>query len=131
MESPPWQMRWEHEVIFNSGQLTLIRCTFSGNAAWTGTLFIVGKGNFQRNGGGNGALSGASFVANIAGPDGQMWTSDDCSGPDGIKGTTDDGAAVATYDNAGGGNGDTGYCSTAIKNVAQEFPFVIVDFRQR
>ncbi|PYS97210.1 MAG: hypothetical protein DMF50_01435 [Acidobacteria bacterium] len=105
--------------------------TFSGNAAWTGTLFIVGKGNFQRNGGGNGALSGASFVANIAGPDGQMWTSDDCSGPDGIKGTTDDGAAVATYDNAGGGNGDTGYCSTAIKNVQQEFPFVVVDFRQR
>lgn len=105
--------------------------TFNGNASWTGALFTVGKGNFQRSGGGNGALLGASFIANIAGPDGLMWTSDDCSGADGNLGTSDDGAAVATYNNSGGGTGDTGYCSSAISSVQQEFPFAVVGFRQR
>src|SRR6185295_11245723 len=105
--------------------------TFNGNASWTGALFTVGKGNFQRSGGGNGALLGASFIANIAGPDGLMWTSDDCAGADGSLGTSDDGAAVATYNNSGGGTGDTGYCSSAISSVQQEFPFEVVGFRQR
>jgi len=105
--------------------------TFNGNADWTGTILTVGKGNFQRSGGGNGVISGANFVANIAGPDGAMWTSDDCSGPDGIVGNADDGAAVATYNNSGGGNGDTKYCSSDISSVQDEFPFVLVDFRQR
>ncbi len=105
--------------------------TFNGNAAWTGTIFTVGKGNFQRSGGGNGVISGANFVANIAGPDGTMWTSDDCSGPDGILGNADDGAAQATYNNSGGGTGDTRYCSSDISSVQDEFPFVLVGFRER
>jgi len=105
--------------------------TFNGNAGWVGVIFTVGKGNFQRSGGGNGVISGANFVANIAGPDGAMWTSDDCSGADGILGNADDGAAVATYNNSGGGNGDTRYCSSDISSVQDEFPFAIVDFRQR
>src|SRR6185295_226760 len=83
--------------------------TFNGNAAWAGTIFTVGRGNFQRSGGGNGAISGANFVANVAGPDGLMWTADDCSGPDGLLGNSDDGPAIATYNNAGGGTGDTNY----------------------
>jgi len=105
--------------------------TFNGNASWTGGIFTVGKGNFQRTGGGNGAILGANFIANIAGPDGVLWTSDDCSGADGLLGNSDDGAAVATYNNDGGGTGDTGYCSTAISSIQQEFPFEIVGFRQR
>ena len=105
--------------------------TFNGNAAWTGTIFTVGKGNFQRTGGGNGVISGANFVANVAGPDGLMWTADDCSGPDGIPGNSDDGPAVATYNNSGGGTGDTRYCSTDISSSEDEFPFRIVSFRQR
>jgi hypothetical protein len=105
--------------------------TFSGNAGWTGTIFTVGTGSFQRSGGGNGAILGANLVANVAGPDGVMWTSDDCAGVDGVTGTPDDGPAVSTYDNAGGGTGDTGYCSTAIADVQQSFPLAIVGFRQR
>jgi hypothetical protein len=105
--------------------------TFSGNAGWNGTIFTVGKGDFERSGAGNGVISGANFVANIAGPDGTMWTSDDCSGPDGVLGTSDDGAASATYNNNGGGTGDTIYCSTDISSVQDEFPFVIAGFRQR
>jgi len=105
--------------------------TFSGNSGWAGAIFTVGKGDFQRNGGGNGIISGANFVANIAGPDGLMWTSDDCAGADGVLGTSDDGAAVATYNNNGGGNGDTVYCSSDISSIKEQFPFVIVGFRQR
>jgi hypothetical protein len=105
--------------------------TFDGNAGWTGAIFTVGKGNFQRTGGGNGVISGANFVANIAGPDGLMWTSDDCSGPDGVPGNSDDGPGGATYDNAGGGTGDTKYCTSDISSVQDEFPFAIVGFRQR
>jgi len=105
--------------------------TFDGNAGWKGTIFTVGKGNFQRSGGGNGVISGANFVANVAGPDGLMWTSDDCSGPDGILGNSDDGAAVATYNNGGGGTGDTVYCTTDISSSQDEFPFRVVAFRQR
>jgi len=105
--------------------------TFDGNAGWKGTIFTVGKGNFQRSGGGNGVISGANFIANVAGPDGLMWTSDDCSGPDGILGNSDDGAAVATYNNGGGGTGDTVYCTTDISSSQDEFPFRVVSFRQR
>jgi len=105
--------------------------TFNGNAAWAGTIFTVGKGNFQRSGGGNGVISGANFVANVAGPDGTLWTSDDCAGPDGIKGNSDDGPASATYNNSGGGTGDTTYCSADVSSSENQFPFSIVSFRQR
>lgn len=105
--------------------------TFSGNAGWKGTIFTVGKGDFERSGAGNGVISGANLVANIAGPDGTMWTSDDCAGPDGVVGTSDDGTAIATYDNNGGGTGDTKYCSSDISSVQEQFPFVISSFRQR
>ena len=105
--------------------------TFHGNASWAGSIFTVGKGRFERTGGGNGLISGASFVANIAGPDGVMWTADDCAGADGVVGTLDDGAAVATYNNSGGGTGDTVYCSKDISSVQDEFPFRIAGFRQR
>lgn len=105
--------------------------TFNGNASWAGTIFTVGEGNFQRSGGGNGVISGAQFVANISGPDGTMWTSDDCAGQDGAMGTADDGAATATYHNAGGGTGDTQYCSSEISSVQDQFPLRIAGFRQR
>ncbi len=105
--------------------------TFNGNAGWSGVIFTVGRGSFQRSGGGNGVISGANFVANIAGPDGTMWTADDCAGADGVVGTADDGAAIGSYNNAGGGTGDTGYCSTAISSVEEEFPLAVVSFRQR
>jgi Tfp pilus assembly protein PilX len=105
--------------------------SFSGNAAWTGVIFSVGKGYFERNGSGNGTISGGTFVANISGSDRILGTADDCSGQDGISGTIDDGSAVSTYTATGGGTGETRYCSTAISDVQGAFPYMIVDFRQR
>ncbi|MGH9796517.1 MAG: pilus assembly PilX N-terminal domain-containing protein [Candidatus Polarisedimenticolia bacterium] len=105
--------------------------TMSGNAAWSGVLLVVGEGAFARNGGGNGKILGATFVANIAGPDDILWTADDCSGPDGVAGNADDGLAAGSYDQSGGGTGLTGYCSSAISDAQTGFPFRIVGFRQR
>ena len=105
--------------------------TFHGNAGWAGTIFTIGKGDFERSGAGNGVISGANLVADIAGPDGVMWTSDDCAGADGIVGNSDDGFSVGVYNNSGGGTGDTVYCSTDITAVEEEFPFAVTSFRQR
>ena len=105
---------------------------FSGGSDWYGSLFAVGDGSFTRSGGGSGYLQGNIFVANISGPDGDMWTADDCSGPDGIPGNGDDGVGDgASYGNSGGGDGDTGFCLPAIQQVSQLIPLTIVDFAQR
>jgi hypothetical protein len=39
--------------------------TMSGNFGWNGLIFVVGKGNVQNSGGGNGQINGSLFVANI------------------------------------------------------------------
>jgi hypothetical protein len=105
--------------------------TYDGNSSWAGVIFTVGKGYFERNGSGNGIISGGNLVANVAGADGVMWTADDCQGDDGVGGTADDGIAHSSYIANGSGTGDTGYCLSAIHNVQENFPFSIVDFRQR
>jgi len=113
-------------LLFVTGVLT-----FHGNAAWEGLIYTIGKGQFERSGGGNGIISGANLVADVAGPDGIMWTADDCAGADGVLGTGDDGFATGIYHNNGGGTGDTVYCSQDISAVEWEFPFGVVSFRQR
>ena len=105
---------------------------FNGGSDWYGSLFAVGDGSFVRSGGGSGYIQGNVFVASISGPDGEMWTADDCSGPDGIPGNGDDGiGSGGSYDNSGGGDGDTGFCLPAIQQVSQLIPLRIVDFAQR
>jgi hypothetical protein len=105
---------------------------FNGGSDWYGSLFAVGDGSFVRSGGGSGYIQGNIFVASISGPDGEMWTADDCSGPDGIPGNGDDGiGSGGSFDNSGGGDGDTGFCLPAIQQVSQLIPLRIVDFAQR
>lgn len=113
-------------LLFVTGELS-----FGGNDDWYGTMFAIGKGAFHRNGGGNGNTYGGIVVANIAGPDGIMWTSDDCSGPDGVVGNADDGVAQSTYHNNGDGNHKTQYCTTAIQSVEALFPYKVVSFRKK
>jgi len=113
-------------LLWVTGNLTI-----SGNTNWTGVLIIVGKGNLQRNGSGNGVISGSVLVADVAGPDGIMWTADDCSGPDDVKGNADDGISSGTYNVNGGGSGGEIYCTNDIHNIDSEFLFVIVSFRER
>lgn len=95
-----------------------------GNTNWEGSVIVVGKGNFQRSGGGDGHTWGGIVVANIAGPDGIYGNADDCTGGTG-------GYLPATYDSSGNGKQDIDYCSDAINQSMGGFPFKIVDFRQR
>jgi Tfp pilus assembly protein PilX len=106
-------------VLWVTGTLTI-----SGSTDWEGTIIVVGKGVFQRNGGGGGHTYGAELVANITGPDGVYGTADDCTGGNA-------GFGPVTHDNSGGGTHDTAYCSDAIAQSGAGFPLRIVDFRQR
>lgn len=106
-------------LLWVTGTLTL-----RGNTSWEGAVIVVGEGDFQRNGGGNGHTWGGIIVANIAGADGVYGTGDDCTGGTG-------GFRPANFDTSGGGNHDTDYCSDAINQAMNGFPMKILDFRQR
>jgi PilX N-terminal len=62
--------------------------TMSGNFSWDGTILVIGAGNLQANGGGNGQINGGVLVANIN---------------SGVVGNTP-GPPSASW-NGGGGNG--------------------------
>jgi len=113
-------------LLWVTGDLTI-----HGNTEWYGTIFAVGNGAIDRSGNGNGNIHGGIFVADISGPDRDLQTADDCAGEDGVNGTADDGAAIGSYHVNGAGTSDTQYCTSAISEVQERFPFVIVDFRQR
>ena len=87
-------------------------------------LLAIGRGRFSRYGSGRGSVSGAIFAANISGPDDTYGTADDCSGGPG-------GFRQASFDMAGGGNGDDTFCSEDILAALPVKPYEIVDFRQR
>ncbi|HXV77686.1 MAG TPA: hypothetical protein VD788_15335, partial [Candidatus Polarisedimenticolaceae bacterium] len=109
-----------------SGAGTLVvtgELTMQGRASWTGLILVVGEGRYLLNGAGNGEISGSLIIADIAGPDDTYNTGDDCTG-----GT--DGFDTATFDENGGGNALTQYCSTDI-NVANHKPYRVVEFIQR
>ncbi|HKQ61616.1 MAG TPA: PilX N-terminal domain-containing pilus assembly protein [Candidatus Polarisedimenticolaceae bacterium] len=95
--------------------------TIDGNTDFGGVLVVVGKGVFGKNGSGNGVISGASIIADVAGPDNVYGNADDCS----------TGFGQASYDEHGGGNADMIYCSEDIISSQPDKPLDIVDFRQR
>ena len=109
-----------------SGAGTLVvtgTLTFTGNADWDGLILVVGEGAWILKGGGNGVVSGSIIVADIAGPDDIYGTGDDCTG-----GT--DGFGQGVFDESGGGNSGTHYCSTNI-NASNQKPYEVVEFLQR
>jgi len=98
-------------ILAVTGQLT-----FNGNVNYDGLILVIGAGFMQRNGAGNGTLSGGIVVANTAGPDGLPGNPDDALGP-------------PTFDTSGGGNGNVNYCSTIINNMVGSLPLRVVAFR--
>ncbi|MDH3283205.1 MAG: hypothetical protein OEQ13_00550 [Acidobacteriota bacterium] len=102
-----------------------------GTVKWNGIIFVVGDGEVERYGAGNGYISGGAIVANISGPDRILFTGDDCAGTDGVVGTADDGIADGgSWDVAGSGTGDTIYCDTDIDLLKLRWPFKPEQFRQ-
>ena len=106
-------------LLFVTGKLR-----FHGKASWKGMIFVIGKGDFVHNGGGNGTISGATIVADIAGPDNVYGTDDDCTGGD-------NGFNPISYDDNGGGNSDTVFCLADINAATPAQPYKIVSFQQR
>ena len=98
--------------------------TQDGQAEWNGMIYVIGEGQFERDGAGNGGISGAMMIADIAGPDNLYGTGDDCTG-----GT--DGFDQGTFDEDGGGTGDTQYCSDDLTPANPVHPYKIIEFRQR
>jgi hypothetical protein len=96
---------------------------FHGRATWRGIVMAVGEGIFVRSGAGNGTISGATIVADIAGPDEIYGTADDCTGGE-------DGFSPVLYDERGGGNSDTTYCTTDFAGLDLVKPYDIIEFRQ-
>jgi len=113
-------------LLFVTGTLEL-----DGRSGWQGPIFVIGEGDFLRDGNGNGEVSGGTVVADIAGPDRVLFTDDDCSGEDGTHGTADDGIAQSSYLVNGAGSSTTGYCGTLFPRWQGLRPFEIVSFRQR
>ena len=105
----------EFGVLVVTGQLVM-----SGNASWTGLILVVGEGSFRMNGAGNGEVIGGMIVANIDGSDNVFPTGDDCTS----------GFGASVYDERGGGNAGTTYCSTALNITEQAWPYDILEFRQ-
>ena len=95
----------------------------NGAVSWNGMIWVIGTGDFRRNGGGGATVSGSLLMAHIAGPDDDYGTADDCTGGVG-------GFDVASFDENGGGNGTTTYCTDDIANASPPYPYEIVEFRQ-
>jgi hypothetical protein len=112
-------------LLWVTGQLTM-----DGNASWEGPIFVVGEGDFLRDGAGNGSIAGGVIVADVSGADRVLFTGDDCSGEDGTLGTSDDGIAQSSYLVNGSGTGTTGYCSAYFTDWQSMRPFEILSFVQ-
>lgn len=102
--------------------ILLIRgvATFAGNFNWNGLVLIIGQGEFHWNGGGNGNIQGAMFVAKSRGT---PRTSPNPVGP--MLGTR--GPIIADF-NGGGGNGIF-YNSTQINMANKAFPYMPMSYR--
>ncbi|MGH7793337.1 MAG: PilX N-terminal domain-containing pilus assembly protein [Candidatus Binatia bacterium] len=98
--------------------------TFSGNINYTGIIMVIGDGAMIRNGGGNGTISGAVWIANTSGADGNPGTADDTMG-------------ASVLNTSGGGASNIQYCSSAVANALSltaptptYSPLVVKSFRQ-
>lgn len=83
-----------------TGQGTLIvtgTLTLSGNFNWNGVIMVLGTGKVLRNGGGNGNIYGAIFVANFA-----------------KTGSSTDVFGAPTFNTNGGGTANIQYSSDAV-----------------
>jgi len=115
----------DYDITADGAGLILVTgaLTTNGGVEWYGMLWAIGAGEYQRNGGGNATISGSILVADIAGPDGVYGNADDCTGGVG-------GFDTASFDENGGGIGDTMYCTDDIINALPAFPYELDEFRQ-
>jgi Tfp pilus assembly protein PilX len=104
-------------ILLVTGTLTM-----SGNPSFNGLVLVIGKGNVQKNGGGNGTLNGSLFVANMYSDTPPTYTNLIALGHNNPPG-------IPTVAWNGGGNATIQYDSCWINSVTQSFPYKIVTQR--
>ena len=102
-------------IILVTGTLTM-----NGNPSFNGLILVIGKGNVQKNGGGNGTLDGSLFVAIMYSDTPPTYTHLIPSGPPGIP----------TIAWNGGGNATIQYDSCWSNYFSQSLPYRIVSQRE-
>jgi Tfp pilus assembly protein PilX len=100
-------------ILLVTGTLTL-----NGNISYDGMVLVMGKGTIVRNGGGCGNFSGGIFIANIAGPDGNINT------------TADNTWGTPTWNTSGGGTSDIDYVYASETNALDLLPFTRLSWKQ-
>jgi Tfp pilus assembly protein PilX len=105
-------------ILLVTGTLTM-----NGNPSFNGLILVIGKGNVQKNGGGNGTLNGSLFVANMYSDTPPTYTHLIPLGSNNHPG-------VPTISWNGGGNANIQYDSCWISAVTQSFPYKIVSQRE-
>ena len=89
---------------------------FDGFINYDGIIFVIGTGVMDRQGAGNGTISGGILVANTLGSDGIMYTGDDTLG-------------TPVFDTAGGGASNVRYCSTSMEQALIDVPPRTIAFK--
>jgi hypothetical protein len=97
--------------------------TFNGSPSYNGIILVIGQGNVQKNGGGNGTLNGSLFVANLYSDTPPTYTHPIPLGANSPPG-------IPTIAWNGGGNATIQYDSCWINAVNQSFPYRIVAQRE-
>jgi len=97
--------------------------TFNGSPSYNGLILVIGKGNVQKNGGGNGTLNGSLFVANLYSDTPPTYTH-----PIPLGANSPPGIPTVAWN--GGGNSTIQYDSCWINAVNQSFPYRIVAQRE-
>ena len=106
-------------LLWTTGRLTI-----NGGIDWDGIIMVVGEGELSYNSSGVGELWGATMIADIAGPDNNYGTADDCTGGSA-------GFAPVVFDQSGGGDGLTVYCNADVLAATPMKSYAVVEFRQR
>jgi PilX N-terminal len=86
-------------ILLVEGTLTL-----QGNPNWDGVILVIGKGDIEKSGGGNGTVNGGILIANLYDSQGNLLPP---SSPPGVP----------TINWSGGGTANINYDSCWIKNV--------------
>jgi hypothetical protein len=102
-------------ILLVTGTLTM-----NGNPSFNGVILVIGKGNVQKNGGGNGTLDGSLLVANLYSDTPPIYSHLIPSGAPGIP----------TIAWNGGGNATVQYDSCWINYMAQSLPFRTITDRE-
>jgi hypothetical protein len=105
-------------ILLVTGTLTM-----NGNPSFNGIVLVIGQGNVQKNGGGNGTLNGSLLVANLYSDTPPVYSHLIPLGANSHPG-------IPTISWNGGGNATVQYDSCWISAVSQSFPYKIVTQRE-